>query len=239
MSEWVRRVRARLFADVPRDRDAYHAEIEGRLAPGMDVLDVGCGKGVLHPFTWERFPQIRVVGIDPDPEAASNPRIRDFCLLLPGEPWTLPAESFDLAICRYVLEHIADPSEFLTNVRRILKPGGQLIFLTPSKYYPVMIVSAALPHGSHRRILARTKGSAESDVFATFYRMNSKRALRRQARQHGFEVELLMQRDFQPADYLDFNALLFVSNLIAYYVGKFLRLDHQIGASLLGVFRRR
>jgi len=205
----------------------------------MRVLDVGCGKGVLHPFPWDRFPDVVLAGIDPDPEAASNPRIREFNLLVPGEPWKLPPESFDLVICRYVLEHVEAPNEFLGNVHRVLKPGGLLIFLTPSRYYPAMIVSALLPHASHRRILARTKVSAENDVFPTFYRMNSKRALRGQAQQNRFEVDLLMQRDFQPADYLDFNSLLFVLNLLAYYVGKLVRLDRQIGASLLGVLRRR
>ncbi len=204
----------------------------------MCVLDVGCGKGLLNPFPWERHPQVRLVGIDPDPEAAANPRIQEFHLLTPGEPWKVPPDSVDLVVCRYVLEHVADPGEFLGNVHRVLKPGGQLIFLTPSKYYPVMIVSARLPHALHRRILARTKRSAENDVFATFYRMNSKRALRAHARNHGFEVQLLMQRDFQPADYFDFNPGLFVLNLLAYYMGKLLRLDRQIGASLLGVFTR-
>lgn len=238
MSEFVRDLRARLFARTPRDRDAYHAEIERRLVPGMTVLDVGCGKGALNPFPWQRHREVRVVGIDPDPEAAANPNIRQFFLLRPGQPWDIEAASIDLVVCRYVLEHVEDPDEFMANVGRVLKPKGRLIFLTPSKYYPVMVASALLPHTLHRKILSRTKRSAESDVFATFYRMNSKRDLRAHARANGFEVELLVQRDFQPADYFDFNAPLFVLNLLAFSIGKLVRLDRQIGASLLGVFRR-
>jgi SAM-dependent methyltransferase len=223
---------------VPRDRDAYHAEIERRLEPGMTVLDVGCGKGVLNPFPWERRRDVRVVGIDPDPEASANPNLQQFVLLKPGENWAVAPGSVDLVICRYVLEHVPDPEEFMGNVARVLRPKGRFIFLTPSKYYPVMIVSAWLPHGLHRKILARTKRSAENDVFATFYRMNSKRDLRRHASANGFGVELLIQRDFQPADYFDFNAALFLLNLLAFSVGKLVRLDRQIGASLLGVLRR-
>ncbi len=72
MSRIVKHLRARIFASTPRDRDAYHAEIEKRLASGMTVLDVGCGKGRLNPFPWNRHPEVRVIGIDPDPEAGST-----------------------------------------------------------------------------------------------------------------------------------------------------------------------
>jgi SAM-dependent methyltransferase len=238
MSRSVKDLRARLFASTPRDRDAYHAEIEKRLAPGMTVLDVGCGKGRLNPFPWKRHPEIRVVGIDPDPEAAVNEWVREFHPMRPGEPWPVPDESIDLAICRYVVEHVEDPDAFLADVRRVLRPGGRFLFLTPSRYHPVMLVSSLLPHGLHQAILGRTKRSAGNDVFPTFYRMNSKRDLRACARRHGFSVELLIQRDFQPSDYFDFNLLVFAPHLATYYLGRLLRLDRQLGASLLGVFAK-
>ncbi len=238
MSQTVRDLRARLFASTPRDRDAYHAEIEKRLAPGMTVLDVGCGKGRLNPFPWKLHPEIRVVGIDPDPEARVNELIHEFHPMEPGKPWPVADGSIDLAVCRYVVEHVEDPNQFLGDVRRVLRPGGRFLFLTPSRYHPVMLVSSMLPHGLHQAILSRTKRSAGNDVFPTFYRMNSKRDLRACARQHGFSVELLVQRDFQPSDYFDFNLALFGLHLGAYYVGRSLRLDRQIGASLLGVFAK-
>lgn len=120
MSRTVKDLRARIFASTPRDRDAYHAEIEKHLARGMTVLDVGCGKGHLNPFPWNRHPDVRVVGIDPDPEAGVN----------------------DLAVCRYVVEHVEDPDQFTGDVRRVLRPGGRFIFLTPSRYHPVILASS-------------------------------------------------------------------------------------------------
>ncbi|MCZ7618474.1 MAG: hypothetical protein M5U32_09235 [Myxococcota bacterium] len=113
---------------------------------------------------------------------------------------------------------------------------GVLIFLTPSRFHPVMLIASMLPHGIHQAILARTKKSAGNDVFPTFYRMNSKRDLRACARRNGFAVEVLLQRDFQASDYFDFNPFLFGLHLGVYYLGQLLRFDRQIGASLLGVF---
>lgn len=239
LSSTVERVRARLFANTPRDRDAYHAVIEECLGGCRDVLDLGCGKGVLNPFPWQEHPDVRVVGIDPDPEAVSNPSLAEFHLLEDGKPWAVGDESFDLVVCRYVLEHVADPDAFLAELHRVLRRGGRFVFLTPSKYYPVMLISHRLPLSTHRRVLAHTKKSAANDVFATHYAMNSKRELRSQADRYGFEVGLLKQRDFQPADYFDFHIVPFSLNLT--YVGlcKLTRLDHQIGASILGMFVKR
>lgn len=238
MSRAVKELRARLFANTPRDRDAYATEVAKRLAPGLTVLDVGCGKGRLNPFPWDRYPQIRRIGIDPDLEAADNPAIHEFHLMQPGKPFPVGDESVDLAICLYVVEHIEDPDAFLVDVRRVLRPGGRFVFLTPSRYHPVMMLSSRLPHQLHQSILARTKRSADNDVFATYYRMNSKLVLRAQASRHGFALELLIQRDFQPSDYFDFNLVLFSLHLGACYLGRLVRLDRQIGASLLGVFAK-
>lgn len=239
MPSTVERMRARLFANTPRDRDAYHRVIAGCLDGPTAVLDLGCGKGVLNPFAWHEHPEARIVGIDPDPEASSNPNLSEFHLLREGEPWAVADERFDLVVCRYVLEHVADPDAFLTELRRVLKPGGRFVFLTPSRFYPVMLIAHLLPHRAHQTVLARTKKSAANDVFATHYAMNDKRTLRRQAKQYGFEVALLQQSDFQPADYFDFNVIAFTLNLAFFGFCKLFRLDRQIGASLLGMFIKR
>lgn len=238
MSALVRRFREKVFANVPRDRDAYHAEIRRRLAPGMTLLDTGCGKGRLNPFPWSEFPEVRLIGLDPDPEAEVNEAIDEFHLLEPGKPWAVADASVDLVICRYVLEHVEEPGEFLAEVKRVLKPGGEFVFLTPGKYYPVMVASAMMPHWLHQAILKRTKGSSGNDVFPTWYRMNTRGDLTRLAEEWGFEVVKLVQRDFQPADYFDFNAGLFLVNLGAFGIGKVTRADRHIGASILAVLRK-
>jgi SAM-dependent methyltransferase len=46
-----------------------------------------------------------------------------------------PDESFDLAICIEVLEHLFSPDGTVREVRRVLRPGGKLIASTPNVAY--------------------------------------------------------------------------------------------------------
>lgn len=91
MSESARRPRERLLADVPRDRDAYHAAIVARVRPKMSVLAVGAGRGVLHPFPWSRYEGVRLIGLDPDADAERNPALSEFHLLEGGKPGRVSA----------------------------------------------------------------------------------------------------------------------------------------------------
>jgi len=45
-------------------------------------------------------------------------------------------ESFDLAILNEVLEHVPNERQALTEVRRVLRPGGTLLVLSPNRLYP-------------------------------------------------------------------------------------------------------
>jgi SAM-dependent methyltransferase len=46
----------------------------------------------------------------------------------------LPDNSVDAIICSSVLEHVRDPLRAMEEMRRILKPGGRMIFFVPSIY---------------------------------------------------------------------------------------------------------
>lgn len=50
-----------------------------------------------------------------------------------NKPNTLPFddESFDFVFSVFVIEHSTDPSKFLNECSRILKPGGSLVILCP------------------------------------------------------------------------------------------------------------
>ncbi|MEX0663516.1 MAG: class I SAM-dependent methyltransferase [Acidimicrobiia bacterium] len=98
---------------------------------GVRMLDVGCGYGFALDlgrflFEWEG------VGLDPSIAAARGRRDLDLDI----RPGTLddafePDERFDVIFSSEVIEHIADPRDFLAAVRRRLAPNGILVLTTP------------------------------------------------------------------------------------------------------------
>ena len=70
--------------------------------------------------------------------------------LLPGAPCLAAADgTFDLVVCQNVLEHIADDEAALAEMARVLRPGGHLALLVPSR--PELFGSLDDAYGHWRR----------------------------------------------------------------------------------------
>ena len=97
------------------------------------ILEIGCGEGVLGGAIKQRQ-KCRVVGIEIDRHAVAvaKKRIDDvFC----GEVTEVVAlihEEFDCVIGGDIVEHLAEPWTFIADLRRIVKPGGQLLLSIPN-----------------------------------------------------------------------------------------------------------
>lgn len=112
-----------------------HLIEQAAIAPGHDVLDLGCGTGTLSLLVKEACPGAKMTGIDIDPKileiarrkvAAAGADVR----LVEGsatEP-PLPAGSFDRVLSTLVLHHLttAQKREALASARRLLRTGGEL-----------------------------------------------------------------------------------------------------------------
>ena len=103
----------------------------GSLA-GIDHLDVGCASGALLVLT--RAAGARVTGVELNRRAAEEGRKRYGLDIRVGELQAagLPDASQDLVTAIDVLEHFPDPAPFLSEVMRLLRPGGEFFVLTPN-----------------------------------------------------------------------------------------------------------
>jgi SAM-dependent methyltransferase len=114
------------------------AEAEvGLLRPdleGIDAVELGCGTGYVSAWLARRG--ARPVGVDPTPgQLAIARRFQDeFGLRFPlvraaGEQVPLRDGSFDLVISEYGAAIWADPYRWIPEAARLLRPGGELVFL--------------------------------------------------------------------------------------------------------------
>ena len=115
-----------------RDAQTFVPFLLPHLSAGMDVLDVGCGVGSIALDLAPRIAPGRIVGIDADPEqievarkSAGERRIENAEFRV-ASVYDLPfAEgSFDAAYANAVLIYVPDRVRALTEMRRVLRPGG-------------------------------------------------------------------------------------------------------------------
>ncbi len=101
---------------------------------GKEVIELGCGTAYVSAWLARRG--ARVVGIDNSPKQLANAcRFQqEFGLEFPliqaaAEAVPLPNDSFDLAISEYGASIWSDPYLWIPEAARLLRLGGELIFL--------------------------------------------------------------------------------------------------------------
>jgi ubiquinone/menaquinone biosynthesis C-methylase UbiE len=104
----------------------------GNAASGR-VLDLGIGSGLNLPFYGKQTES--VVGVDPSPELlrfaeerASKTSTPVELLYGSGEALPIDDKSIDTAVVTFTLCTVDDAATTLAEVRRVLKPGGRLLF---------------------------------------------------------------------------------------------------------------
>ena len=133
-----------------------------RLA-GKQVLDVGCGGGILSESMAQRGAQ--VTGIDMGEAPLAVARLHQLESGVEVDYQRITAEAlaeekpaaFDVVTCLEMLEHVPDPASIIQACARLVKPGGQVFFSTINrnpKSYVFAIIGAEyvlklLPKGTH------------------------------------------------------------------------------------------
>jgi SAM-dependent methyltransferase len=101
---------------------------------GLDAVELGCGTAYVSAWLAKRG--ARVVGVDPTPAQLETARrlMRETGIEFPlveaaGEAVPLPDASFDLVHSEHGAATWADPTKWIPEAARLLRPGGRLVFL--------------------------------------------------------------------------------------------------------------
>lgn len=130
-----------------REHIAFLDHLLGHLGDldGMDVLEVGCGQGALA--TYLALCGARVTALDVSEgnvrltrrrAEASGVEDRVRAEAIPIETFDAPDASFDAVVGNQVLHHV-ELDEAITNMHRMLRPGGRIAFCEPVLLLPAVV----------------------------------------------------------------------------------------------------
>jgi SAM-dependent methyltransferase len=173
----------------------FYLRVRALLRTTDVVLDVGCGRGAGadDPVpTRRRILRLReecsrVIGIDVDFGARHNALIDEF-RLIENSCWPVGNETVDLCLADWVLEHVADPVLFHSELARVLKPGGYFCARTSNRLGYVALADRLIPACMRRRVLQLTSGNrTDQDFFPVLHRCNTVFSLRKLLLSNGFD----------------------------------------------------
>jgi SAM-dependent methyltransferase len=111
------------------------------LGPGLSLLDLGCGPGVLLRALAACTAGVKAAGLDAGMERLLQARAAPTTApLLCSDALRLPFRDavFDRVLAAEVLEHLPDDAAALRELHRVLVPGGLLALSVPHEDYPFL-----------------------------------------------------------------------------------------------------
>lgn len=129
-------------------KSVINQHFEGRKA--LNLIDVGCGGGLACvPMARSEF---NVTGLDANKgnieAAASHAELHNLNIQYINtttEDHIKSGVQYDVVLCLEVIEHVANPEEFVKNISKLVAPGGVVIFSTINrtpKAYLLAIIMA-------------------------------------------------------------------------------------------------
>ncbi|HNS53095.1 MAG TPA: class I SAM-dependent methyltransferase [Anaerolineae bacterium] len=122
------------------------------------ALDVGCGDGHFAAVALDGRNHPLAVGIDPDATSLREARGRHAyreLLQTQGSALPFPDGAFATVVSNSVLEHIPEVEPVLSEVSRVLRPGGRFVFCVPSHHFTRLLFFTQLFRQLRLEALAR------------------------------------------------------------------------------------
>ena len=211
ISSFAVQLRDRFYKSDEHPYRIFERHVASLIRPSTGVLlDAGCGRTtpVLQKF---RGKVARLIGVElvefTDVPADIEVHNADLARL------PLPDSSVDLIMSRSVFEHLIDPQAVYAELARVLRPGGQIVFLTANFWDYGTQVARLVPNRFHAKVVRAVEGREEEDTFPTAYKTNTRADILRLAAQAHLKVERIDYLSQYP-NYLMFSGILFAIGML-------------------------
>lgn len=144
-----------------------------RHKPTGILTDIGCGPGLLTMLIAQKFPRLKVLGLDTAQEMIKTANANANSLGFEGrvefregniQSLPLPDQTLDFAVSSLSLHHWSEPERGLAEIHRALKPGGQLLLIDMRRdsrlfFYLLMIFATSIVMPAAMRKINEPLGS--------------------------------------------------------------------------------
>jgi ubiquinone/menaquinone biosynthesis C-methylase UbiE len=174
----------------------YKEVLEAHVPRGGRWLELGCGHQILPDWmACSNRTETSLVGrtgftagLDPAfLSIRSHPTIQNR-VVSTIEHSPFKEKTFDLITANMVVEHLQNPTAALSEVCRLLKPGGTLILHTTNFLNYQCRIAGIIPQGIKNRLIRFLEGRSETDVFPTAYKINTVREIEEVTAKSGFRI---------------------------------------------------
>jgi SAM-dependent methyltransferase len=166
---------------------AFYQRVNALVSAESVIIDFGAGRGGPHlddPSEYRRRLSnfkgrvSKVIGLDVDSAVLANPSVDEAFVFDAEGRAPLPTGAADVILSDYTFEHFSDPTRSVSEIDRLLKPGGWICARTPNCFGYIAIANRLFSDRLAGTVLRIAQPERkEKDVFPAFYRLNTREAL--------------------------------------------------------------
>ncbi len=154
--------------------EQWSTVIKQHLTPQSIWADLGCGdSSVIGDL---RGCAGFAVGIDKE---VSKTGITDNFIRADIHSLPIPYNSVDVATLRFVIEHVKNPREALSEIGKTVKPGGYIMLMTTNRSSPYIFIPSFLPFSIKSWIISILYKINNREILPTFHNWNTDRKFNR------------------------------------------------------------